>query len=404
LRLLGVAAVVASVLLADQLSRTAALRRTLVPALVAATFLSTPLFGTTTVHGELLAVPLVLAGILALVRGWLTQGPQALIWGVVAGATGVAAALVKQNVLDVFVVAAALVLLAVRARLRVRACALGFGVLTGAAVALCVCLVWAEMHGTEPTRLWDAVVTFRAQAAAVIHSSSTGSTSQRFIGLLGAAALSGAPLLVTVLALRARRPTESDRMLNLRVPAAALLMWELVGIAGGGSYWLHYLTGLVPGLVLLATAADQRRPSHRRWTAVAVAFAIVSSIVATVTAAITVPSYSADTAVATYLKAHSKPHDTVVVGFGHANIVYDSGLRSPYEQLWSLPVRVRDPHLSELTRVLDGRRAPTWVVVNGTSLETWGVDATMAQQALLRSYRPATTIGDYLVWKRRAVR
>jgi hypothetical protein len=156
--------------------------------------------------------------------------------------------------------------------------------------------------------------------------------------------------------------------------------------------------------VLLATAADQRRPSHRRWTAVAVAFAIVSSIVATVTAAITVPSYSADTAVATYLKAHSKPHDTVVVGFGHANIVYDSGLRSPYEQLWSLPVRVRDPHLSELTRVLDGRRAPTWVVVNGTSLETWGVDATMAQQALLRSYRPATTIGDYLVWKRRAVR
>jgi hypothetical protein len=79
-------------------------------------------------------------------------------------------------------------------------------------------------------------------------------------------------------------------------------------------------------------------------------------------------------------------------------------MRSPYAELWSLPVRVRDPQLVQLTHVLSGRRAPTWVVVNGTSLGTWGVDASAAQNVLEADYRPATTIGAYVIWRQRGRR
>ena len=53
-------------------------------------------------------------------------------------------------------------------------------------------------------RLWDAVVTFRAQAASVIHASSSSATPARFHGLLEATLLSGVPVLVLVLVLRLR--------------------------------------------------------------------------------------------------------------------------------------------------------------------------------------------------------
>jgi hypothetical protein len=39
------------------------------------------------------------------------------------------------------------------------------------------------------------------------------------------------------------------------------------------------------------------------------------------------------------------------------------------------------------------------VVVNGTSLATWGVDATSAQTVLDQRYRLAATIDSYEVWK-----
>jgi hypothetical protein len=399
LRLMGVVVVVGSVLLAALLTRLAAGRRTLTPVLVAAVFLSTPLFGTTEVNGELLAVPLVLAGLVALVRAW--QG--AFGWSVAAGAAAMAAMLVKQNVVDVFVVAAVLVALAVRRSGARRGLALAGGIGSGALGVLAATLVLAEARGTEPGRLWDAVVAFRAQASAVIGASSTSATSDRFVSLLVAAALSGAPLLVVVLLLRLRGTASPDVSPDgppdLRLPAIALLLWELVAVGAGGSYWLHYLIGLVPGMVLLGVAAAQRGARLWRATAAALALTVASCVVAVVASATSPTPVTDDARVAAYLRAHSTPHDSVVVGFGHPDIVWDAGLHSPYEQLWSLPVRVRDSSLTELTHVLRGPRAPTWVVVSGDSLATWGVDATTADHVLRRDYRPATTIGTYVVWR-----
>ncbi|RYB93684.1 hypothetical protein EUA93_04520 [Nocardioides oleivorans] len=402
LRLIGILAVVASVLLASRLAASGARRRTVTPAVVAAIFLSSPLFGTTEVNGELLAVPLVLTGQVALVHAWRPT-PRTPLWAVLAGASGMAAAMVKQNVVDVFVVAGVLVLLALRRYGLRRAAALAAGVATGAVAALAATLVVAEARGTEPGRLWHAVVLFRAHATAVIQASSTSSTSDRFVALLGAAVLSGAPLVLAVLLLRLRGRTaigDGQHLPDLRLPALALVAWELLAVGAGGSYWLHYLIGLVPGLVLLAVAAAQHEARLRRTTAVALAVAAVSCAAAVAVTATAAPRHADDTAVAAYLRSHSTPGDSVVVGFGHPDIVYASGLPSPYRELWSLPVRVRDSSLAHLTEVLSGRHAPTWVVVAGHSLATWGVDPTTAQQVLDARYRPATTVGPYVVWKR----
>jgi hypothetical protein len=399
LRLMGIAAVLASVFLADRLARLATGRWTVVPAIVTGAFLTTPLFGTGMVNGELLAVPLVLAGVVALLRAWTSTGRPAYVWAAISGVAAAAAPLVKQNVVDVLVVAGVLVLQGLRSSERRRTLSLALTVSVGAALTTAACLVWAEARGTEPTSLWNALITFRGQAAAVIQSSSSSSTSARFVELLGAAALSGAPVLLTVMLLRLRRKAVTHGAPDLRYPALMLMLWELVAVGAGGSYWLHYLIGLVPGLLLVSVAAAQRPPQLRRWTAAVVAFACLSAAVATVTAAVNVPLYSSDADVAAYLRTHGTPRDTVVVGFGHPNIVWDSGLRSPYHLLWSLEVRVRDPQLHQLTHVMSGPHAPTWIVVNGTSLATWGVDPTSAQTVLDQRYRPATTIGDYVIWK-----
>ena len=399
LRVIGIAAVVASVGLADRLGRLATGRAAVVPVLVAGAFLCTPLFGTDEVNGELLAVPLVLAGVLALVRAWSAPGRRGYAWAALAGAAAAAGPLVKQNVLDVLVVAGVLVLQGLRRADRRQTLARGLAVAAGATLVTAAALVWSELRGTEPTMLWDAVVTFRGQADAVISASSTDSTFRRFVELVSAGALSGAPVLLVVMLVRLRRRASYVEPPDLRYPAVVLVLWELVAVGAGGSYWLHYLIGLVPGLVLVSVAAAQRPPELRRWTAAVVAFACLSAGTATAVAALREPTYATDAAVAAYLRTHGTPHDTVVVGFGHPDIVWDSGLRSPYDLLWSLPVRVLDPRLRQLTHVLTGRHAPTWVVVSGSSLATWGVDATRAQAVLERRYHPVTTIGSYVVWQ-----
>jgi hypothetical protein len=110
---------------------------------------------------------------------------------------------------------------------------------------------------------------------------------------------------------------------------------------------------------------------------------------------------SADQQVATYLRSHGTGSDGVVVAFGHPNIVAASGLHSPYPDLWSLPVRVRDPRLLRLARVMSGPRPPRWLVVAGDSVGSWGLDPTTAQRSLVRHYVEQVTYGDWHVWQHR---
>jgi hypothetical protein len=387
LRLFGLLAVVATVLLAARLGGW-------LPAAVAAVFLSTPLFDAMQVDGELLAVPFAVGGLLVLVRSLRTTTPRATsAESAAAGVLATCAVLVKQNVVDVFVVAAVLLAALALDRQWRSAVRRAVAFVAGALGALVAALFLSATRGTGPASLWDALVTFRAQAAATIHTSANAATPDRFHTMLLALALSAGPVVVATAlpGFRTRLPGP-----DLRWAALSLLAWELVGAALGGSYWLHYLVAIVPGLVLLTAAV---RPT--RAVRLGLAVAVTSTAVALGEFAANLPGPGADQAVSAYLRGHARPSDTVVVAFGHPNVVRDSGLTSPYEHLWSLSVRVRDPQLHDLTRVLAGTDSPRWVVVSGTSLATWGVDPAVAQAELERHYSEVTADGDWHVFERR---
>ncbi|MFC6344989.1 hypothetical protein ACFP8W_23610, partial [Nocardioides hankookensis] len=255
---------------------------------------------------------------------------------------------------------------------------------------------WAAAHGTGPIGLWHAVVTFRAEAASVISAKSSPATSHRALALATSFLASGAIVVLLAAFLpRGHRPVTGP---DLRVLATAVLGWEVIGIAFGGSYWLHYLLGLVPGLVLAASAVAAYRPARRRLLVAGLAYAAVAGIVSTAGLAVHDSTVPSDVSVSRYLAAHKAPGDTGVVGFGNPAILEAAGLDSPYPQLWSLPVRVLDPRLADFTRVIAGPHAPTWAVVNGTSLATWGVDASRAQPVFDREYRLVDVAGDYRVY------
>ena len=67
---------------------------------------------------------------------------------------------------------------------------------------------------------------------------------------------------------------------DLRVAAYVLLTFELLVAFLGGSYWLHYLMGLVPGAVLFAAAFAQRPAPVTRSIGGSLALAGVSSVAA----------------------------------------------------------------------------------------------------------------------------
>lgn len=424
-KVLGAAASGASVLLVGVLGRQVApgsrwAGRTAVVLVVA--LLSSPLFGMPETDGEVLAVPFVILGLVCLVAALRRpRGGRTLVFAASAGASGMAAALVKQNVIDVFVFAVVLVVLS-RGRVeRQRQRVAGFA--AGAAGMLAAAVAGAWAHGTSTGGLWDAIVVFRLQASAVIGSSASDTTRQRMTALIVAFLTSGAALVLVVSAaavltrtVRTRRqvtsaPARPDsgsanpaaiRVESTEVlvwPVVALVLWELCGVVLGGSYWRHYLTGLLPGLVLLVAIARPRRWSRRVLT-VAVAYTAAASLAVWVHQVATPAAVSSDAQVMSYLREHAQSSDGVVVGFGHPDIVAGSGLHSPYEHLWSLPVRVRDPRLEELQGVLAGPSAPRWLVVAGDSLGTWGVDADQAQQYLERHYVEQVSYGDWHIWRR----
>jgi hypothetical protein len=402
LRLLGTVAVVASVLLAARVGRLMAPVVSQAPLLAAATaavFLTTPLFDAGEVDGELLAVPIVLAGIVAALEALSATESRAWSWWWVAvGAAAVAAPMVKQNMAEVAVSSAVLLVwLLVRRGPRAAVGALS-GLALGIAGTTAALLAWATAHGTTLAGLWDAVVVFRADAARVISSRANEATPHRALGLAVAFLASGAVVLLVAACRPGRRsrPVDPDR-LDPRLLAGVVVVTEAVGVVLGGSYWLHYLVGTVPGLVMAVAVAAARRSAPHRWVGLTLTYGAVVAGLSILGLAVRVGTPSSSTLVADYLADHSPPGSSAVVGFGDPAILEQAHLGSPYPELWSLPVCIRDPDLRQLT----GPRRPTWVVVSGSSLATWGVDASRAQPVLDREYRLEDTEGDYRVYRLR---
>ena len=394
LRVLGASLVAASVLLAGRIGAVVAPvgRRSTTSILTAATaavFLVNPLFGAPEVSGELIATPLVLLGILLALEAAARESPDARRWLLLgAGAAGAAAVLVKQNEIDVlvFLGIGALTVL----RRHGRALADLATAAAGAAAVTIAELLHAWTRGTTPSGLWAAIVTFRLRASEMISSSASPATDARLHHLLLALTISGAPLLVLQLLLRLRA-TPAAGSVDLRWLAGCLLAWETVSVLAGGSYWPHYLICLVPGLVLAVATVDVARPSRRF-----LARRHPSLPVLTVVAAVALTSlgylgghlssFQQDAPLTSWLSAHAGPHDTAVIAYGHAEVLQAAGLNSPYPELWSLPVKVRDPRLTTLAAVLSGQARPDWLVTTGASLDAWGVDSTAGEVQLAAHY------------------
>ncbi|MFC7492904.1 MULTISPECIES: hypothetical protein [unclassified Nocardioides] len=394
LRALGVMAAVTAVLLSGVVGRLAAPERPVAPVLTAATaalLTASPLFGGTVVNGELLGLPLLLGAMVSVLRSVAAPTTRAMLWwGVLAGAAAAGGALVKQSLLDAFVFTVVLLLVSRRARPAV-------GVAVGAIVTVGLAVWAAAERGTDPVALWDAVFVFRGDAATVIAESATSATTRRLGAMLLALLATGVPVLVALLARGLPHPARTGAP-DLRWPAAATLAWELTTVLLGGSYWLHYLMGLVPGLVLLTAAACQRPLPGRR--ALAAAYAVMALSAASTLVWVAVqPIDRPEQPAIDWLDAHAEAGDTAVVAFGAPNILEATGLRSPYADLWSLPVRVRDPELVDLTALLRSDERPDWVVVAGRSLGSWGIDATNADPVLAENYDRATSTGEWTIWR-----
>ena len=416
LRAMGVVAVVATIFLAGVIGRLAAptstkptadktsqdTRRIVWPAATAALFLATPLFGGSVVSAELLGLPFVLAGVAAALVSLDRSDPRtATGWALAAGAAGAAAFLVKQNIVDVFVFVAVVAVapgLRNPGPLRSARLRLVGGVVCGAVALTAVVLAFAAARGTGVAGIWNGVVVFRGEAFGLIAQSGNAATGDRLMNVLIAFGCSGAPLVVAALTWGSPARRAAARA-GLRPAAWALLAWEALVVLVGGGYWLHYLMGFLPGLVVLAAASVPTRPRSSPSLVAAYVYATCSTV-AVLGWVLVNPIERPEAPAIAYLEDHSRPGDTGIVAFGAANILETTGLRSPYPHLWSLPARVRDPRTLELADVLAGPEAPTWLVVSGRSVTTWGVDGAAANRVVRARYEVAARAGKFWIYLR----
>lgn len=326
-----------------------------------------------------------------------------------AGAIGASALLVEQNFTDALV---ALVVLAVvqgsrrqpsamRGGLAVAALTVGVGATFAAAV------LWSIAYGVGPGALWEALYAFRATSLHVISAGHRAAPRRRAQQLVGV----GSGLIPVVLVHFA---TAWRRLLRGEgAPAAVGLMIVagLPAIALGGSYWVHYLLELVPAAALAAALLSGSATS-RHWGAPVLALVVTSAVLSTTVTAVradraqasgtsaSCAGSRASAATGRWLAASAAPADTVLTVYGDATVVQTSGLRPASPYLWSLPVRVFDRHLNDLTAALSGRHAATWVVIT-LPPRSWGLDARdQLEQALAAGYQPVGAVCGQRVYLR----
>jgi hypothetical protein len=178
-----------------------------------------------------------------------------------------------------------------------------------------------------------------------------------------------------------------------------VLMFELAVAVLGGSYWLHYLMGLVPGAVLVAAAFAQRPAPVTRAIGGSFALAGVSTVAVIGWLGLHPIDRPEEQAIA-YLDDHAEPGDSAVVVLGAANVIHDADLRAPYLYLWSLPARVRDADLATLNGLLASAEQPRWVVVAQRSIADWGLDFTTTRAELEADYEPVAKAGKFTIYLR----
>jgi hypothetical protein len=377
-------------------------------AVAAAALISNAGFDVVTAKGEHLGIPLVMGSCLLALRA--LERPSAAL----AFASGLVAMLavgLKQSLVGGLVFGAVLLVgsaLTDRSqwRLHVR---LGAAAAAGAAVPVLATVGWAFVAGVDLGTLWYTVVGFRRDAAAVLEAQSSPTLDQRAHETRLLVLESGLAFLVAWFVLHL--PPLLRRMPAPTLAVAAMLTVDVLALVMSGSWWKTYLVALVPPValatsLLLAAERESAPVSWRRAvesvTRALVVLTVISSVASLswwwhITRQDFRPvEYYAGEAIG----RAARPGDTLMVYGGRADIQWASGLRSPYEHLWSLPMRTLDPDLSDLRDLLTGPDAPTWFV-EFTFLDTWSESGTSrVGEELIERYQYVTTVcGDYRVYR-----
>lgn len=409
LTVLGVAFAAASAAPDARASR----RASLWSALVVAGLLVTPVGGAVMVNGELLAAPFIAFGVALALRalrdatGWAGRGRGADLAALGAGVCAVAAAMVKQNMIDVVVFAVVLGLVAGVRRLVAVRVLLRRALLAAVAglVAFALVLAGALTRGTTPGALYFAMYPFRLRASRVMAHESQVSRMHHLRHMLHSWVASGAPIVVVaflavvvavvLVTILRRRPAPSRFPGPVVVAVLVTAAYDVVSIWAGGSFWNHYVLQLVVPVGLMVAVVVATVPRTGRLVAVlAVAAAMVAwglGFTASVSAAgVTVGEAIGDAAL---------PSDTVVSVLGDGVLVRTSDLQSPYRYLWSLPAHVLDHRFARLTSLLDASDRPSWVVVRRSG-STRKILRLGPGQALQANYTDVGTICGRTVYLR----
>lgn len=367
-------------------------------ALTAAALCVSPLLGGYAVNSEMLAAPFVVGGIIAVVSALrATDVRQGVRWGLLAGACTMCALMVKQNFADVAVFGAvALVLSAVRSDISWgKFVSVSTAATIGAVVTLAVLALWTTTQGTSLRGVFDATYPFRIEAGHVIAAGGRVHATARLAGLADVAANA---MVVPLMALVVLDTARQRRCGPISWALFAVLVFATASALIGGNFWHHYLIGLiVPVSLAVGVAAADGMFLIRSVAALAIASAALAWA-----GSIAQPQGSEGETIGTAVASVSRPGDTIVNLYGHADIVLTSGLSSPYEHLWSLPVKTLDPSLTELDTVLSGADAPTWLVT-GRSVRSWGLQTAGTAAIIARGYREVATICHRNIYIRNGV-
>ncbi len=358
----------------------------------AALFSAAHWFGVPRTNGEMLASAFVAWGFAFAAQALLRPGRRSWAWALGAGVLAGCALLIKQTVADGIVFAVVLAIAVGRqSRHRQLAVRVLIAGAAGVLLAIGVGLAAAATRGTTPLELFDALVTFRADAGEVIRTSASSATSERLVVMLATWVAGGLAFVALLATWHAFRRGES----------AMLATWAvIVFVSGaamlGGSYWAHYLLQLVPATaVAVGLMAAHVGPRLRTTLTGLVLVATTSNILWSF---VSPPTDGTEAqVVGRWLKASGVADDTVVVAYGQPNVLSAAGMTSPYPYLWSLPVRTLDPDLALMSSVLDGDDRPEWFV-DWSGIDSWGVDPAGLRVVLARHYRQVADVCGRTVW------
>lgn len=357
-------------------------------------------FGISRTNGEMLASPFVAWAMAWTIQATGRSGRAAWGFGALAGASAAGAVLVKQSIIDGVVFAVVFLLLLAwqdRERRFAHLRLLAAGV-AGAVGTTALCLALAALRGTYPADLFDALVTFRAEAGRVISASASPATHERFKTVMATWAVSGLAPISLVAAWRSVRYREPTL-----VAATVVLAYGTAATILGGSYWSHYLIQLLPAIALavgLLGAHMAEKPRH-----VFAGFLVLVTVANGVNTMTNPPVDSSQAQrVGSWLGEVKEPGDTAVVAYGQPHVLANAGMQSPYEHLWSLPIRTRDPDLAGMSAVLAGPQRPTWFIA-WTRIDSWGItDPDRLLRVLRRNYVQLGQVCGRTIWVDRSQR